>query len=157
MNWLREQTDFLTNIIINSKYTTMVIGRAFPDGTIEVAVAGHNPPLLLKNWKCTKDSRYRCPRVGLFNDAQYSVNSFTLDKSDALLLYTDGPPESIVNEVEYREKRVIDHLARTNGEAPKILIDGLVNNHKNRQEKDSKQADDITMLAIKRINFKIPL
>ena len=134
---------------INSNYATMVIGRAFPDGKIEVAVAGHNPPLLVKNGNVQRIPATGVP-VGLFNDAQYSVNSFTLDKSDALLLYTDGLTESIVNEVEYGEKRVMDHLARTNGEAPKILIDGLVNNHK-KWLKDSKQADDITMLAIKRM------
>ncbi len=134
---------------INSNYATMVIGRAFPDGKIEVAVAGHNPPLLVKNGNVQKIPATGVP-VGLFNDAQYSVSCFALDKSDALLLYTDGLTESIVNEVEYGEKRVIEHLAHTNGEVPKILIDGLVDNHK-KWLKDSKQADDITVLAIKRM------
>jgi sigma-B regulation protein RsbU (phosphoserine phosphatase) len=132
-----------------SNYATMVIGRAYPDGTIEIAVAGHNPPLLVKNGNVHSIHATGVP-VGLFADAEYGVDKFNLVKGDALLLYTDGLTESSVNEVEYGEQRIIEQLASTNGEAPKALIDELLNNHRNWL-KDSKPSDDITVLAVKRM------
>ena len=134
---------------IHSNYATMVIGRAYADGTIEIAVAGHNPPLLVKNNNVKSISATGVP-VGLFSDAEYGVNKFTLDKGDAILLYTDGLTESSVNEIEYGEQRVIEQLASTNGSAPRVLIDQLINNHRTWLQ-DSKPSDDVTVLAVKRM------
>jgi sigma-B regulation protein RsbU (phosphoserine phosphatase) len=139
-----------------SNYATMVIGKAYPDGTIEISVAGHNPPLLVKNGIVQGIQATGIP-VGLFSDVKYGVNKITMDKGDTLLLYTDGLTESSVNEVEYGEQRLIKQLANTNGSAPKILVDELMQNHKawlnnsSTENPPGKQADDITVLAVKRM------
>ncbi len=136
-----------------TNYATMVIGRAYPDGTIEIAVAGHNPPLLVRNGDVQSIQATGVP-VGLFSDAEYDVNTFTLDKGDTLLLYTDGLTESVNGSAEeggeYGEARLIEQLAGSNGEAPKVLVDELIHNHKTWLM-DSKPADDVTVLAVKRM------
>lgn len=135
-----------------TNYATMVIGKAYPDGTIEIAVAGHNPPLLVRNGNVTSIPATGIP-VGLFAEAEYDINTFTLDKGDTLLLYTDGLTESVNESAEsgeYGEQRIIEQLASTNGEAPKILIDELMQKHR-AWLNTSRPADDVTVLAVKRM------
>lgn len=138
---------------VSANYATMVVGKAYPDGTIELCVAGHNPPLLVKNGNVQKINATGIP-VGLFSETIYGLNKFTLDKGDTLFLYTDGLTESFIrksdNIEEYGEHRVIEQLSRLNGTAPKTFIDELINDHKSWL-KDSKPADDVTVLAVKRM------
>jgi sigma-B regulation protein RsbU (phosphoserine phosphatase) len=134
-----------------SNYATMVLGKAYPDGTIEIAVAGHNPPLLVRNGNVQRIQATGVP-VGLFSDAVYGVNKFTLNKDDTLLLYTDGLTEATINKSageEYGEQRLIEQLSKANGTAPKVLVDELIQNHKTWL-KESKPSDDITVLVVKR-------
>ena len=135
-----------------SNYATMVIGKAYPDGNIEIAVAGHNPPLLVRNGNVQRINATGMP-VGLFKDAEYNVNKLSFEKDDTLLLYTDGLTEAISNESsagEYGEQRLVEQLAKANGTAPKFILDELIQNHKTWL-KDSKPTDDITLLVVKRI------
>ncbi len=135
-----------------TNYSTMVIGKASPDGNVEIAVAGHNPPLYLKKDSVQSIQATGVP-VGLFCEAEYDVVKFKLDKGGVLLLYTDGLTESFNDAAEpeeFGEKRVIEHLASTNGFAPKVLIEELIKNHK-AWLKDSKPIDDVTVLAVKRM------
>jgi sigma-B regulation protein RsbU (phosphoserine phosphatase) len=130
----------------------MVAGRAYPDGSVEICVAGHNPPLIVRNGTVKSIPATGVP-VGLFKDAEYGVNKFNLGKGDTILLYTDGLTESVsesAEEGEYGEQRIIQQLASTNGEAPKFLIDELINNHKSWLN-NSKPTDDVTLLAVKRM------
>jgi sigma-B regulation protein RsbU (phosphoserine phosphatase) len=132
-----------------TNYATVVMGKANRDGSVEICVAGHNPPLLVKNGKVQSIPATGVP-VGLFCEAEYGVNKFTLGKDDTLLLYTDGLTESVNEEGEYGEQRVIEQLASSNGSAPKVFIDDLMNNHKTWLN-NSKHADDVTVLAVKRM------
>ncbi len=134
---------------LNTNYATMVAGKAYADGTIEITVAGHNPPLLVKNGDIESVSATGVP-VGLFGETQYGLNKFKLGKGDTLLLYTDGLTESSINEIEYGEERVIEQLSKSNGEAPKKFVESLINNHKSWLN-NSKPIDDITVLAVKRM------
>jgi phosphoserine phosphatase RsbU/P len=132
-----------------SNYATMVVGKVFPDGTVEVCVAGHNPPLIVLNGKVDCIPATGVP-VGLFGDAEYGITKFTLNKGDSFLLYTDGLTESSNNEIEFGEERVKELLTGFNGSAPKEFIDELINNHKTWL-KNSKPSDDLTILAVKRV------
>jgi sigma-B regulation protein RsbU (phosphoserine phosphatase) len=134
---------------LNTNYATMVAGKAFPDGTIELCVAGHNPPLLVRNGNVNGIAATGIP-IGLFGETEYGLNKFKLNKGDTLLLYTDGLTESTVNEIEYGEQRVIEQLAMSNGNAPRVFIEELMNNHKSWL-KDSKPSDDVTVMAVKRM------
>jgi sigma-B regulation protein RsbU (phosphoserine phosphatase) len=134
-----------------SNYATMVVGKANSDGSIEICVAGHNPPLLVRNSKVQSIHATGVP-VGLFCDAEYSVNKFVLDKGDTLLLYSDGLTESVNGSEggEYGEHRVIEQLANSNGSTPKVFVDQLISDHKTWLN-NFKQSDDVTVLFIKRV------
>ena len=149
VNEIIDKTNHLfSENILYSNYATLVIGKAYPDGTIELCVAGHNPPLLIKNSNVRSIGATGVP-VGLFGEAEYTVKNLTLGKGDSLLLYTDGLTESSVNDIEYGEERVIDQLIKSNGNSSKSFIDNLVNDHKSYL-KNSRPADDVTILLVKR-------
>jgi sigma-B regulation protein RsbU (phosphoserine phosphatase) len=150
VNELIEKANRLFNeSVLYTNYATLVIGKAFPDGRIEICVAGHNPPLLVKNGIVDSIPANGVP-IGLFAETEYTLSKFTLDKDELLLLYTDGLTESLVEEKEYGEERVIEQIAQTNGEAPKFLIEQLINDHKNWLN-NLKPQDDVTVLAVKRM------
>jgi len=149
VNEIIDKTNHLfSENILHSNYATMVIGKAYSDGTIELCVAGHNPPLLIKNGNVRSIGATGVP-VGLFCEAEYTVKKFTLGKGDSLLLYTDGLTESSFNGVEYGEERVIDQLIKSNGSSSKAFIDILVNDHKSYL-RNTRASDDVTILLVKR-------
>ena len=135
-----------------ANYATMVIGKANPDGAIEVAVAGHNPPLLLKDGKVQSIQATGVP-VGLFCEAEYGVNNLKLTKNDALLLYTDGLTESFNSSdggEEFGEQRIINQLVGSGHLATKSVVEEIIRSQKNWL-KESSQTDDVTVLAVKRM------
>jgi len=134
---------------LTGNYATMVVGRVVPDGTIEICVAGHNPPLIVKGGKVTPIGATGVP-VGLFCNAEYEVKKIKFNKNDFLFLYTDGLSEASASEIEYGADRIIEHLAVVNGlNAKEIVTDALV-----KQQfflGHTKYDDDITVAAIRKI------
>ncbi len=134
---------------LTTNYATMVLGRVVPDGTLEICVAGHNPPLIVKDGKVTSIGATGIP-VGVLCSAEYDVKRFKLNKNDFLFLYTDGLSEASVNETEYGTDRIIEHLAEVNGlSAKEIITDVLL-----KQQTflgNTKLEDDITVAAIRKI------
>lgn len=134
--------------VLSSNYATMVMGKVYPDGNIEICVAGHNPPLYIKNGEIQTVGATGVP-VGLFCESQYGIKKFQLDKGDSLLLYTDGLTESSINNIEYGENRVKENLLKANGNHIKTFIDNLISDHTNYLNK-TKPSDDLTVLGIRR-------
>ncbi len=134
---------------LSTNYATMVVGRVVPDGTVEICVAGHNPPLIVKDGIVTPIGATGIP-VGMFCNAEYEVERFKLSKNDFLFLYTDGLSEATVNEAEYGTGRIIEHLAELNGSSAKeIITKALV-----KQQTflgSTKLEDDITVAAIRKV------
>jgi sigma-B regulation protein RsbU (phosphoserine phosphatase) len=134
---------------ITGNYATMVVGRVVPDGTVEICVAGHNPPLIVKDGKVKPIGATGVP-VGLFCNAEYEVKRFKFNKNDFLFLYTDGLSEASVSETEYGADRIIENLSVINGlSAKEIVTDALV-----KQQSflgHTNHDDDITVAAIRKI------
>jgi len=128
----------------------MVLGKASPDGTIEICVAGHNPPVVIKNKNTHTVAATGMP-VGLFCEAEYTLNTFKLNIGDSLLLYTDGLTEARVNEIEYGEEKVNNVLQTLNciTLSSQQILDGILADHNNWLG-EVKPLDDITILSLKR-------
>jgi len=134
---------------LSTNYATLVVGKVVPDGTVEICVAGHNPPLVVKDGKVTPIGATGVP-VGLFCSADYDVERFKLNKNDFLLLYTDGLSEASVNEIEYGTDRIKEHVAELNGlSAKEIIADVLLKHQMYRGKKELE--DDITVAAIRKL------
>jgi sigma-B regulation protein RsbU (phosphoserine phosphatase) len=134
---------------LTPNYATLVVGRVVPDGTLEICVAGHNPPLLVKNGNVTPIGATGIP-VGMFCSAEYDVERFKFNKNDFLFLYTDGLSEASFNDTEYGTDIIKDHLKEMNGlSANEIITDVLL-----KQQAflgHTQLEDDITVAAIRKI------
>lgn len=130
-------------------YATMVLGKVVPDGTIEISVAGHNPPFVIKAGVVTSIAATGVP-VGLFCSAKYDTERLNLTTNDFLFMYTDGLSEASVNKIEYGSGRIQKHLEGLTGlTATEIITDVMLQQQiflgKNKPD------DDVTVAAIRKI------
>ena len=121
-------------------------------GVFSFVNAGHNPPLLKRkgqqfDWLSVKPGFILAGMEGM----KYQQESITLSEGDELYLYTDGVTEAMNLEEElFTDQRLKEALNRHRKLDLKDLLASM------KQEIDqfangAKQADDITMLAL-RIN-----
>jgi len=131
---------------LSTHYATMVFGKANMDGKVELCIAGHNPPFLLKDGKVISLSATGIP-VGLFAQSDYELVKFDLCKGDSLILYTDGLTEASVNETEYGEERLKQLLQKSTELPAKMLLEAIINDQKSFI-KGSPLFDDIAVSVI---------
>jgi serine phosphatase RsbU (regulator of sigma subunit)/PAS domain-containing protein len=62
-------------------------------GSVRVVVAGHPPPLHVRNG-ASREVSPAGPVLGAFEDASWEIETVALDPADQLLLYTDGVVEA---------------------------------------------------------------
>lgn len=116
-------------------------------GLLRMANAGHNYPVLI-NGQVREVELSGLP-LGVDGDSDYEEISTTIKPGDTVLLYTDGVIEA-TNAVEeiYSYER-LEQLLRTNDSLkPRALVSKLL--HELRAWSDGDQADDITMVIIRR-------
>ena len=131
---------------LSTHYATMVFGKAYNDGNIELCIAGHNPPLLIQDGKVQTIIATGVP-VGLFCESEYELSSINLLKGDSLILYTDGLTEASINEIEYGEERLKQLLEKSIGLNAKSLLNSIINDQKSFI-KNSPLFDDVTVSVI---------
>jgi phosphoserine phosphatase RsbU/P len=131
------------------QFATLVVGRATHDGSVEIVSAGHLPLLHL----CadgTKSQGATGVPLGMFPSATFPIFSFSIQAGDSLLIYTDGLTEARnSNGEEYGLKRVRT-IADGHGTKPPadLISNCLADLH--TFTAGSKQADDLTLLALQR-------
>ena len=135
--------------ILSNNYATMVFGKGSPDGIIEFCIAGHNPPILLREKEITKIKATGVP-VGLFCASEYEVASYNLLQGNTILLYTDGLTESLSNGTEYGEERLIESFLQTGNKSPDLLLESLFEAHGNFMP-SKKPSDDVTVAVLKKL------
>ncbi|MDQ1287557.1 MAG: SpoIIE family protein phosphatase [Actinomycetota bacterium] len=82
---------------VESRFTTLVLARLRPAGTgmdVELASAGHPPPLLRRAGGRIETVTIPGMPVGLFPELELGTTRLRLDRGDTLLLYTDGATEA---------------------------------------------------------------
>jgi sigma-B regulation protein RsbU (phosphoserine phosphatase) len=131
---------------LSTHYATMVFGKAYTDGKVELCIAGHNPPLLIQDGKVQTIIATGVP-VGLFCESEYELSSINLLKGDSLILYTDGLTEASINEIEYGEARLKQLLEKSIGLNAKSLLNSIINDQKSFI-KNSPLFDDVTVSVI---------
>lgn len=129
-------------------YATLVGGRAELSGEIEICNAGHPPPLVVTRDGVTDIQATALP-VGLFSEEQFSTVRVRLAPDDALLLYTDGIPETRdPSGAEYGRDRLRELAASCHGRAaPEVLnvcLEDLL-----RFRGRSAATDDLTMMVVR--------
>ncbi|GIK59268.1 MAG: SpoIIE family protein phosphatase [Ignavibacteriota bacterium] len=131
---------------LSTHYATMVFGKANNVGDIQLCVAGHNPPIILKNGKVSTIKATGIP-VGLFSQAEYESVNLKMDKGSSLILYSDGLTEASVDEIEYGENRLKEHLIKSSCSSAKNTLDSIISSQKEFL-KNSTAFDDVTVTVM---------
>jgi len=132
-----------------SHYATAACGFAHRSGEIEIANAGHCPPLVLRRGGLETIPATGLP-LGLFCDGRYSAARINLDLGDALILYTDGVTEARSHaDQEYGLERLAALLPRYAGMAPQHIAAACLEDF-GAFLGGARQTDDVTLMVIGR-------
>ena len=131
-------------------FVTAFIGfYNLPSKKMTFVNAGHNPPLLKK-----QNSAYEflntkpCVVLGFLKETKYHEEEIILEAGETLFLYTDGVTEAMNSEKElFGEERLLA-AANKNKASPVHDLITAVKNEVDIFAQGSRQADDITMLAL---------
>lgn len=130
-----------------SHFATLVCGRAGRSAELEFCIAGHCPPMLVRNGKVTSLKATRLP-IGMFCDAKYTVERLELAAQDSLLMYTDGLTEARNGTgVEYGVERLLKLVSDTTLLTPRSLIDACLKDMRAFRS-EAPKTDDLTIMVI---------
>lgn len=150
---LTDVNKVLCNESLDSMFVTVFYGiYNTTTGEVQYSNAGHNPPfMLLHDNKVVRLNPEANIPMGFLDTFTYTGDSFKLEAGDALILYTDGVTEAIntVNE-EFGEERLRKTLASVPGAGSQEIIESIFEDL-NEFVGEAEQADDITMLTLKRL------
>lgn len=132
-----------------AQYATLLFGRAEISGEITLCNAGHLPPILITGGRSRFVQGAGVP-LGLFCQATYRAHSFQMERGDALLLYTDGLPETLDDSgSEYGRERLRNLLAARTPSSTETLLDVCLSDLASFRG-ETRQRDDLALLALLR-------
>lgn len=109
-------------------FATAVAGRLRRDGDVvrvDLALAGHPPPLVVRASGDIETVAARGPALALKADAAYTTTTFDLAPGDTLLCYTDGVTEARRGAEFFGEERLLEALRDMCGSRPGALVERL--------------------------------
>jgi len=116
-------------------------------GLLNIANAGHNYPVLI-NGEVSELELSGLP-LGVDDESEYTESSAIIHPGDTVVLYTDGVVEASGPNEEIFGYARLEHMLRANAQLkPRALLATLL--HELRAWSGSEQADDITMVIIRR-------
>jgi serine phosphatase RsbU (regulator of sigma subunit) len=125
--------EFLAPLLPSNRFATAVIGWLRDDGTLTLVNAGHPPPLIVRRDGTIEEIGSTGPIIGVLPNSSWSTITLRLEEGDALVLYSDGVSEAIVDGEELGVAGLRRLLARTT--SPHELVDAL------------ETTDDVTMVV----------
>lgn len=131
------------------RFLTAVVGVARRDGDrllVELAAAGHPPPLVLRADGRVEQSGAAGILIGVAPDARYEPHELELGPGDTLVLYTDGLTDARAPAEILSEAELAALLAAAHGRAAQALADHLVHS----ATAGAQPRDDIALLVIER-------
>ncbi len=132
-----------------SHYATLVCGRAFPDGRVELVNAGHPAPLLLTSGMAEPMEASGLP-VGMFAAEEFAVTELTLNPGDGIVVYSDGITEATnVDGGEYGIERM-RNLVRGHKVLPASKLLATCRDDFKHFAHGTKRADDATLFVLGR-------
>ena len=120
-------------------------------GVVSFANAGHNPLAALRGGRWAYVPAMSGPALALMDGITYTPRQITLAEGDALFLYTDGVTEALdSSKTFFGEERLLNALKAVKTPEPSSLCN-VVRAAVTAFEAGEAQADDITVLALRRI------
>lgn len=133
------------------QYVTLVVGRAWHDGRVEYASAGHLPLLHISHEGISSRRATGVP-MGMFCTTEYPVCRLKLAPGDSLFLYTDGLTELFNSKGdEYGLARVESLVSRHAAKSPENILSACLSEIRDFSG-GTRRADDLTLLALRHTN-----
>ena len=134
---------------VSHRFVTVVCARLRPGPDhvdVELAVAGHPPPIVLRanGSICQIDASGLA--VGLTAEARYESVSFRLEEGDSMLMFTDGIDEAHAESGFYGLDRLMALLPPYAGAAPEVICEAVERDVV--EYLDGRPHDDIALLAV---------
>ena len=126
-------------------------------GTVKVANAGHNPPVLIRDGKAKYVEFQPDLMLAGMEGTIYKEHTLQLEKGDILFLYTDGVTEAMDPDLkQYGEDRLLkllsfgdDYPAPSGANGIAGAVCEIVKEDIKCFVKGAEQSDDITMLCFR--------
>jgi len=130
-------------------YATLAAGRALGTGELEIANAGHCPPVRLGARGLAKVESTGFP-VGMFGRMPYPVDRLQLEPGETLFFYTDGLTEAVdARDREYGEERMLEVLDSQKRASPRDLAAACLADLQAFRG-DAPRTDDLTIMVLRR-------
>jgi sigma-B regulation protein RsbU (phosphoserine phosphatase) len=136
-----------------SMFITAVYGvLSLENGEFTYANAGHNPPVWMNRSAGTLESLHRTgAALGIIENLSMGERTISLGLDDLLFFYTDGLTEAFSpEETTYGEERLLEVL-KSSGSSPVGEVLNTLETSVKQFMSSHPVADDLTMLALKRI------
>lgn len=132
-----------------SCYATLVCGRAGNDGVVELAGAGHCPPLLLESEAIRPVDLSGLP-LGMFCGSRYPTFTRPFAAGEGLVLYSDGVTEAQNSRHdEFGTSRLLEAVADAASQPLEQLASAVVASI-GAFVGSRRLSDDLTLLALRR-------
>jgi len=132
-----------------NQYATMIYGRAFPDGSVEISNAGHPAPILARNGSIAAIDGANLP-LGMFSNEKYSVTKLSFGPGELLLIYSDGVSEATDSlNAEYGSERLCSIMYKHRGKSPGDLLTAVCDDLATFRL-NCRNADDATLFVLAR-------
>jgi serine phosphatase RsbU (regulator of sigma subunit) len=131
------------------RFVTVVCARlrlAADHVDVELAVAGHPPPIVLRANGTVDTLEVSGLAIGLMAEARYHSVTLRLDHGDSMLMFTDGIDEAHVDSEFYGLDRLIALLPPYAGAAPEVICEAVERDVV--EYLDGRPHDDIALLAV---------
>lgn len=133
------------------RYLTAVYGNICKlDGayTLQVACAGHVPPLIKTATGSTEFIKAHGSIIGIFDDFQIEQDKRRLAPGDTIVMYTDGVTEARCGKDFFGEERLVEALTNAPADISAQALASLIQNSV-RAFSRNEISDDVAIMVIK--------
>ncbi len=132
-----------------SSFATLVIGRLWASGALEVCNAGHSTPIVLCSGAPLRLPATGLP-LGMFGESRYEVRRLDMAGGDLLFLYSDGLSEAADTAGEaFGVGRIEAALGETRLRSPAAVLEHCLEKLEAFRE-TAEITDDLTRMAVRR-------
>lgn len=152
---MRRMNKLVNKIFEDDKFASLFYGELLmhKSGLFLYANAGHNPPIFYKaETGETELLDTTGPLLGPAPNAPYYIESINFQKSDILLLFSDGITETADTKfIQYGDERLIKKLKEVSSLSPKEIVITILEDVV-KYSKNGSYTDDKTLVVIKKIS-----
>ena len=132
-----------------NQYATLVAGRAWPDGRVELCNAGHPFPLIVRESSVEVLETSDLP-IGLFGSEEFTLTELSFAPGQGLVIYSDGVSEATdLSGTEYGTHRLRELIGQKNSLNASTLL-AACRDDLGEFRRHAAKTDDVTLLVVGR-------